>query len=94
MVDKVNTIRLHSQSHISAMLSKDEREKLKCALPLNISNGYRLINEKLPHLSRGQISQAFLYDNRYKPEVMKAAYEVIEEYAIQESPLKHKVASL
>ena len=76
------------------MLSIEERKKIQDALPISKSNGYRLINEKLPELSRGQICQAFLYDNRYKPEVMVAAMEVIEEYKKQESPLKNKIAAL
>jgi|GEM_PF-1936748 len=76
------------------MLNQEEREKLKSSLPLNVRHGYELINKKLPHLTKNQISQAFQYPNRYKPEVMKAALEVIDEYNSSENPIKEKVAAL
>lgn len=85
---------LQTQSHKSAILSREERLKIRLNLPLNISNGYRLIQEKLPHLTTTQIGQAFLYDNRYKVEVMVAALQVIDEANAGVTPLKNKVAEL
>jgi hypothetical protein len=74
------------------MLNKKERLKLQSLLPVSVQNGYRLIKAKLPHLSSNQICQAFLYDNRYKAEVMSAALEVIEEAKLD--PIKVQVAAL
>lgn len=62
------------------MLTLKERKKIQQLLPLNVSHGYNLIHEKLPHVSRNQISQAFTMANRYKPEVFDAALQVISEF--------------
>lgn len=91
---KVKTFKKHTQSHIYTMLSLEERKTLQANLPINKRKGYKLIKEKLPHLTGTQISQAFLYDNRYKPEVMEAAAAVIEEYQKSETDLKKRVAKL
>ncbi len=91
---KVKTLQKHTQPHISTMLSKQERITLQETLPVNKRTGYKLIREKLPHLTGTQISQAFLYDNRYKEEVMQAAVEVIKEYKKKEATLKETIANL
>jgi len=76
------------------MLSKREIKKIQQALPLNISHGYELIKEKLPDLSKDQISKAFTVSNRYRPDVIDAALEVIAEYERKVQEQKEKVKSL
>jgi len=61
------------------MISKEAREKLKKKLPISISNGYDLIQEKLPDLSRQQVEKAFNSEAHYREDVMKAALEVIQD---------------
>ncbi|RQO65107.1 hypothetical protein DBR40_24870 [Pedobacter sp. KBW01] len=88
------TKELRAQSHISATLTLEEREKIKMALPISISHGYRLISEKLPHLSKNQISQVFTIQQRYRPEVIDAAFEVIAEFNKKVGSQKKKAAEL
>lgn len=76
------------------MLNKSERKKIQEQLPISKSHGYTLINEKLPHLTRGQICQAFKCDNRYKPEVMTAALEIIDDYKKSQVSIRKKIAAL
>jgi hypothetical protein len=76
------------------MLNREERLKIQAKLPVNKKKGYTLIQEKLPDLTRVQISRAFTEDNRYKPEVIQAAMQVILEFEETENTIKNQIAKL
>ena len=77
-----------------SILSKRARKKLKEKLPGTVSNGYSLIQAKLPHLSRQQIEKAFNSDAHYKPEVMTAAIQIVESAKEQVKSLEKQINSI
>lgn len=78
------------------MISYDERQKLKKKLPISISNGYNLINEKLPNLSRKQIERCFntKTEKHYREDVIEAALEVVEAGQQKSVKLSDRINSL
>ena len=76
------------------MLTKKEIKKIQKALPLSVSHGYDLIQQKIPALSKDQISKAFNCEKRYRPDVMEAAVQVIQEYKDKVKELKNKIHTL
>ena len=76
------------------MYTKEELKKIQAALPITVSNGYDLIKAKLPYLSKVQISLVFTNPKRFKPEVIDAAFEVINEHKEYLEAQRKKIDSL
>lgn len=77
-----------------SILSKKSRKKLKEKLPGTLSNGYSLIQDKLPNLSRQQIEKAFNSDAHYRADVMLAAIQIVEEAKAQVQSLEKQINTI